>query len=43
MNEKQNPMIIPQIANQRLFDEYVANIFATDRADRHKGMIEVIL
>jgi hypothetical protein len=36
------PFINPQVANQRLFDEYVARIFASDRADRPKGMIEVI-
>jgi hypothetical protein len=37
------PYISPQIANQRMFDEYATRIFASDRTDRPKGMIEVIL
>jgi hypothetical protein len=36
------PFICPQIANARVFDVYVNTIFASDRAQRPKGMIEVI-
>lgn len=36
------PFLSPQIANARLFDIYVTTIFASDRAQRPKGMIEVI-
>jgi hypothetical protein len=41
--EDRLPYITPQIAHQRLFDQYTKHIFASDRADRAKGMIEVIL
>jgi hypothetical protein len=36
------PYLTPQIANQRIFDEYTTRIFASDRAEVPKGMIEVI-
>ena len=36
------PFITPQIANERAFDDYVGRIFASDRGERAKGMIEVI-
>jgi hypothetical protein len=36
------PFIVPLLADQSVFDDYVTRIFATDRAERAKGMIEVI-
>ena len=36
------PFLTAVIARQRLFDEYVNDIYATDRSNIPKGMIEVI-
>jgi len=36
------PFLSPQIANQTVFDRYVNVIFASDRSERPKGVVEVV-